>query len=267
MGIPLVRGRLFDERDGAEAPHVALISESLARTSWPNEDPIGMRVQFGNIDLDMRVFTIVGIVGDVRQGGLHTPPRPTLYTEYRQRPVLSFNFTAVLQTAVPPSSLVAEVRQIVQELNPELAPQFRAIEEVMAASVAGRRFTLALMIGFAGAAMLVAVLGLYGVLSYLVTQRSQEFGVRIALGAQWADIQRMVLGEAGLLVATGLTIGIGLTLVGKRILDGMLFGIRSTDPLTYLAVCGLLAAIAFVACQIPAARAARINPLRTLRAE
>ncbi len=267
MGIPLVRGRLFDARDVVDAPHVAVISESLARTRWPNEDPIGLRVQFGNIDGDMRPFTIVGIVGDIREAGLHVSPYPMFYGDYRQRPLVSFDFTVVLQTTVPPSSLVAEARHIVQELNPELAPQFRAIEEVVGASVAGRRFTLALMMGFAGAAMLVAVLGLYGVLSYLVTQRGQEFGVRIALGAQWSDIERLVLGEAGLLVMTGLAIGIGLTLVGKRILEGMLFGVRSTDPVTYIAVSVLLAAIAFLACQVPAARAARINPLRTLRAE
>lgn len=267
MGIPLVRGRLFDARDVADAPHVAVISASLARSRWPNEDPIGIRVQFGNIDGDMRLFTIVGIVGDVRQGGLHTPPRPTFYADYRQRPLAAFNFTAVLQTSVPPSSLVAEARQILRELNPELAPHFRAIEDVVGATVAGRRFTLALMAGFAGAAMLVAVLGLYGVLSYLVTQRGQEFGVRIALGAQWTDIQRMVLGEAGVLVLIGLTIGIGLTLVAKRLLEGMLFGVRPTDPLTYLVVSALLATIAFIACQVPAIRAARINPLRALRAD
>jgi len=121
--------------------------------------------------------------------------------------------------------------------------------------------------GFAGAAILVAILGVYGVLSYLVTQRSHEFGVRIALGAQWTDIQRLVLGEAGRLVVLGLAIGLGLTLAGKRLLEGMLFGIRSGDPATYVGVSVLLAVVAFVACQGPAMRAARLDPVRTLRAE
>jgi hypothetical protein len=110
MGIRLVKGRMFDERDVADAPHVALISESLARTRWPNEDPLGLRVQFGNIDGDMRPFTIVGVVGDIREGGFHAPPRPTFYADYRQRPLASFSFTAVLQANVPPASLVPEAR-------------------------------------------------------------------------------------------------------------------------------------------------------------
>lgn len=267
MAIPLVRGRLFDERDGPDAPHVALISESLARTRWPHEDPIGLRIQFGNIDGDMRVFTVIGIVGDVRQAGLDSPPRPTFYAEHRQRPMMSFHFTVVLQSSLPPSSLVADARRIIQDVSPDVAPQFRAIDEIVGASVAGRRVALIVTVAFAGAALLVAVLGVYGVLSYLVTQRSQEFGVRIALGAQWSDIQRLVLGEAGRLVVAGLGMGIGLTLAGKRVLEGMLFGITSTDPATYLGVSALLAVVAFVACQAPAIRAARLDPVQTLRAE
>jgi putative ABC transport system permease protein len=168
---------------------------------------------------------------------------------------------------VPPSSLVADARRVIQELSPEVAPQFRAIDEVVGASVAGRRFALGLTVGFAGAAMLVAILGVYGVLSYLVTQRSQEFGVRIALGAQWTNIQRLVLGEAGRLVVLGLASGIGLTLTGKRVLEGMLFGIESTDPTTYLGVSALIAVVAFLACQAPAIRATRLDPVRMLRAE
>jgi putative ABC transport system permease protein len=267
MGIPLLRGRLFDERDGPNAPHVALISDSLARTRWPNEDPIGLRIQFGNMDGDIREFTVVGIVGDVRHGGLDTPPTPTFYAEYRQRPRSAFNFALVLQTTVPPASLVADARRIIQDLSPDVAPEFRAIDDVVGASVAGRRFALGLTGSFAAAAMLMAILGVYGVLSYLVTQRSHEFGVRIVLGAKWTDIQRVVLGEAGRLIVLGLAIGIGLTLAGNRVLEGMLFGVRSTDLVTYLGVSALLAAVAFLACQAPAIRAARVDPIRMLRAE
>jgi predicted permease len=267
MGIPLVRGRMFDERDDPDAPHVAVISESLARTRWPNEDPIGLQIQFGNMDGDLRPLTIVGIVGDIREGGLDTAPRPILYAEYRQRPLSTFDFTFVLQTTLPPTSLVADARRLIQELSPEAAPRFRAIDEVVDASVAGRRLTLGLTVAFAVAAMLVAILGVYGVLSYLVTQRTQEFGVRIALGARWRDIQRLVLIEAGRLIILGMAIGITLALAGKRVLEGMLFGIRSTDPLTYLGMGLLLAVVAFLACQLPAIRAARVDPLRTLRGD
>jgi putative ABC transport system permease protein len=267
MGIPLIRGRLFDSRDRPDAAHAALISESLARTYWPTEDPIGARIQFGNMDGNLRVFSVVGVVADVRHRGLDSPPRPTLYADYRQRPFYTFNFTMVLQTTVPPASLVTDARRIIQGLTPDVAPEFRAIDDVVGASVAGRRFALGLTASFAAAAMLMAILGVYGVLSYLVTQRSQEFGVRIVLGAQWTDIQRVVLGEAGRLIVLGLAIGMGLTLAGKQVLEGMLFGIRSTDLATYLAVSGLLAMVAFLACQLPAIRAARIDPVRMLRAE
>jgi putative ABC transport system permease protein len=267
MGIPIVRGRLFDERDGADAPHVALLSESLARAYWRTEDPIGARIQYGNMDGDMRAFTVVGIVGDVRERGLDSPPRPTFYADYRQRPIHSFNFTMVLQTAVPPASVVADARRIIQGVSPDVAPEFRAIDDVVGGSVAGRRFALVLTAAFAAAAMLMAVLGVYGVLSYLVVQRTQEFGVRIVLGAQWTDIQRVVLREAARLVVLGLAIGIGMTLAGKRVLEGMLFGIESTDMATYVGVSALLAGVAFLACQAPAIRAARVDPIRMLRAE
>jgi predicted permease len=267
MGIPLVRGRLFDERDTHDAPHVALISESLARTRWPNEDPLGVRINFANMDGDFRTFTVVGVVGDIREGGLSAEPTPTLYADYRQRPLNTFDFTFVLHTSGPPASLIADARGLIQEINPDVAPRFRAIDEVVANTVAGRRFTLGLTIAFAAAALFVAVLGVYGVLSYLVTQRMPEFGVRIALGAGWQDIQRLVLVEGGRLIVFGIVIGAVLALAGKRVLEGLLFGIRSTDPLTYLGMSAVVAVVALLACQIPAVRAARVDPLRALRAE
>jgi predicted permease len=267
MSIPLLRGRLFDDRDGHDAPHVALISESLARQRWPNEDPIGLRIQFGNMDGDLRTLQIVGIVGDIREGGLNVEPTPTLYADYRQRPLTTFDFTFALQTAVPPASLIADARRLVQETSPDTAPRFRTIDEVVAETVAGRRFTLGLTVAFAAAALLVAILGVYGVLSYLVTQRMAEFGIRIALGAGWRDVQRLVLVEAGRLIVAGIVIGAALALAGQRVLEGMLFGIRSTDPLTYLGMSALLALVALLACQIPALRAARVDPVRALHAE
>jgi predicted permease len=267
MGIPLVRGRLFDERDNDSAPHAALISESLARTRWPNEDPLGVRLNFAGMDGDIRPLTVVGVVGDIRESGLSAEPTPTLYADYRQRPLSTFDFTLALQTTLPPTSLIADARRLIQEVSPDAAPRFRAIDEVVADTVAGRRFTLGLTVAFAGAALLVAILGVYGVLSYLVMQRMAEFGVRIALGAGWRDIQRLVLAEAARLIVFGIVMGAALALAGKRVLEGLLFGIRSTDPATYLAMSVLLAFVALLACQIPALRAARVDPLRALRAE
>jgi putative ABC transport system permease protein len=150
---------------------------------------------------------VVGVVGDIRESGLSAEPTPTLYVDYRQRPLTTFDFTFVLQTTVPPASLIADARRLIQEVTPETAPRFRAIDQVVADTVSGRHFTLGLTIAFACAALLVAILGVYGVLSYLVTQRMREFGVRIALGAGWRDIQRLVLVEAARLIVLGILIG------------------------------------------------------------
>jgi putative ABC transport system permease protein len=267
MGIPLLRGRLFEEHDAADTPHVALISESLARTRWHGQDPIGVPVQFGGMDGDLRVFTIVGIVGDVIARGLDSRPEPTFYGEYRQRPLSTFSFTVVLRTAVDPTLVVADARRVVHDISPDVPPRFRTLNEVVAASVASRRLTLILTTCFAGAAMLVAILGIYGVLSYVVAQRRREFGVRIALGAQWSDVQRLVLGEAGRLLILGLALGVSAALAMSRLLDGVLFGVKSTDPTTYAMVATMLALAALVACEVPALRAARIDPAQALRAE
>lgn len=267
MGIPLVRGRLFEATDTINAPHAAVISESLASKRWPNEDPIGLRIQFGGMDGDLRIFTIVGIVGDIRELGFDSEPRPTFYADYRQRPLMTSDFTLVLQTSVDPASLVTRAREIITDAAPEVPPRFRTIDQVVTSSVAGRQFTLLLTSLFAGGALLLAVLGVYGVLSYAVAQRNQEFGVRMAIGARPADLGRMVLAEAGRLVAVGLVLGTIVALLVGRFLDSLLFGIRSTDPLTYVIVASVLGLSALIACQIPAIRASRVDPLRALRAE
>jgi hypothetical protein len=258
---------LFEDRDGADAPHVALVSESLARTRWPGQDPIGEQIEFGGMDGDFHVLTIIGIVGDVKERGLDSEPLPTLYAEYRQRPLSTFNFSVVLQTTVDPTLVAADARRVIQDISPEVPPRFRTVNEVVAASVANRRLTFVLTMSFAVAALLVAVLGIYGVLSYLVAQRSQEFGVRIALGAKRSDVQRLVLGEAARLVFMGLALGVGAALALSRVLNGMLFGIEPTDPATYVAVTLLLAAAALAACAVPAIRATQVDPAQALRAE
>jgi putative ABC transport system permease protein len=267
MGIPLVRGRLFDDRDGVDAPHVALISETLARRRWPKQDPIGQQIQFGNMDGDMRLFTVIGVVGDVREGGFDAAPRPVFYANFRQRPTQSFGFTFVVRTASAPSAMIAEARRVIRDLAPEVPPQFRTIGEIVDRSVAGRRFTVLLSVLFAGAALLVAVLGIYGITAFLVAARTQEFGLRLALGAQSRDVHRLVLGQASRLITIGVGGGLIVAYAVSRVLTSQLFGIRATDPVTYVAAATMLAVVAVVACEVPALRAMRVDPARVLRAD
>jgi predicted permease len=267
MGIPLVRGRLFDERDDGDAPHVAVISDTLARTRWPNQDPIGQQIQFGNMDGDLRMFTVVGIVGDVREGGFDVAPQPVFYANFRQRPMQSWGFTFVVRTATAPAALVADARRVIRDLAPEVPPRFRTIGEIVDQSVTGRRFTFVLAAVFAGAALLVAVLGIYGITAFLVAARSPEFGLRRALGAQSRDIHRLVLGQAGRLIAFGVGGGLIVAYALSRVLTSHLFGVRATDPLTYIAAAAMLTIVAVVACEVPALRAMHVDPARVLRAD
>ena len=208
MGIPLLRGRGFEARDDAQSPHVAVITESLAKTRWPDRDPIGQTIQFGNMDSHLEPITIVGIVGDMRDRNIEAQPRPTLYANARQRPNRTDDFTVVIHGAVDPASLIGRAGEIVRALDPDVPPRFRTIEQVFATSVANRRFSLLLLSVFAGAALLLAVIGIYGVMSYVVTQRTQEMGVRLALGATPGAIARLVLGQGARLVIVGLALGV-----------------------------------------------------------
>ncbi len=264
MGIPLVRGRLFESSDTAEAPHVAVISESLARTRWPDSDPIGVRIQFGGMDGDMTPFTIVGIVGNIRERGLDTEPQPMFYADFRQRPLDTFDFSVVLHTSVEPVTLIPAARRVLAEMAPDMPPTFRTVREALDGTTASRRLTLALTSFFAGAAMLLALLGVYGVLSYQVEQRRQEFGVRMALGARPADVRRLVMREAGWLVVIGLGLGVSAALAVSRVLEGVLFGISSTDVATYIGVIAALGLAALAAAQLPAIRATRVDPVKAL---
>ncbi len=267
MGIPLRQGRVFEDRDGADAPQVAIISESLARTSWPGVDAIGRKVQFGGMDGDLRVFTIVGIVGDIRERGLDSDARPTFYADFRQRPRITGAFTFVLHTQGDPSSVIAPARAAIRELDPDAAPRFRPIDQILAASVADRRFSLFVLGAFAGVALLLAIVGISGVLSYVVSQRTQEFGVRIALGAQRRDVWRLVTGQALLLIASGVAIGLVIARLVTHLIQTMLYNVAPTDPVTYGAVVAVLALTALAACQLPALRATRADPLTALRME
>ena len=265
MNIPLVRGRLFDERDVATSPHVAVISASLAKARWPTEEPIGKVIQFGNMDGNLTPFTIVGIVGDVRESSLAADPRPTFYADFRQRPLRTGTFHFVIQGTAEPTTVIANARRIVSELRPDLPPRFRTIETVVSQSIADRRFVLLLLGVFGAAALLLATLGVYSVISYLVTQRRQEIGIRVALGARTEDVLRMVLRQGASLALIGIAIGAVAALGLTRLLSGLLFGISTTDPVAFVAVIATLTGVALLASYLPARRAAQVEPMSILR--
>jgi predicted permease len=265
LGIPLIRGRMFDERDTESAPHVALISESLARLRWPNQDPLGHTLEFGNMDGDLRLLTIVGVVGDTHEYSLETPARPTIYVDIRQRP--KGYFTGVMRANTDPSSVFSAARGIMRELAPDVPPRFRTFSQVYSASLGSRRFNLTLVGVFAGTALLLAMAGIYGVIAYSVTRRTREIGVRMALGASPTNVLSMVLGQGMRTAAIGVVIGIAGSLMLTRTMRSLLFGVTATDPLTFAAVALTLAAVALLACYLPARRATRVDPMVALRHE
>jgi predicted permease len=265
LGIPLVRGRLFDERDGPDTPHVAVISESLARDRWPGQDPIGQTIEFGNMDGDLRLLTIVGIVGDTHEYGLDEPPRPTVYVNLFQRP--RSVMTVAMRSDVDTSALASTARQILQDLNPEIPARFQTFREVYSASLGSRRFNV-ILIGFFGVtALLLATAGVFGVMAYSVSRRTREFGVRVALGATSSDVLRMVLRQGMYTILFGVAVGIAGAFALTRALESLLFGITPTDAITFGAVTLLLVSVALVACYIPARRATKVDPMVALRYE
>jgi predicted permease len=265
LGIPLVRGRLFDDRDAPDAPHVAVINESLARSRWRDADPIGATLEFGNMDGDLRPLTVVGVVGDTREYGLERPASPTLYVNLVQRP--PFSVTVVMRSSADPRGITAAARTILREVAPDVPPRFRTFEQIYAASLRARRFNLTLVAVFAGTALALAAAGIYGVMTYTVTRRRREIGVRMALGASRTQVVRSVLGQGLATTGIGVAAGIAAALVLTRTIESWLFGVRPTDPVTFAAVVGVLALVAILACYVPARRATNADPMEALRQE
>lgn len=265
LAIPLVRGRLFDERDGPDSPHVAVISESLARSRWPGQDPIGHTIEFGNMDGDLRLLTVVGIVGDVHEYGLDAPPRPTVYVNLFQRP--RSTMTVTMLSDADTQQVTTTARGILHDLNPEIPANFRTFPQVYSASLGSRRFNV-ILIGFFGVvAMLLATAGVFGVMAYSVSRRTQEIGVRVAMGARQRDVLTLILGQGMRTILIGIAAGLVGSFALTRMLRSLLFGVTATDPLTFAAVVALLAGAALLACYIPARRATKVDPLVALRYE
>src|SRR5256714_8134418 len=267
MSIPLIRGRLFQESDGPDRPQVALVSQTLVKRYWPNEDPIGKQIQFGNMDGDLHLLNIVGVVGDVRDNGLDRDPRPTVYLNCFQRPAATSEFSIVARAHGDVASLTSAMRREARALNPEMPIKFQTIEQIVSASFDNRRFSVAMLAIFAGSALALAMVGLYGVMAYITAQRTQEIGIRMALGAQRVDMLRMILRQSFTLVLAGVLVGILASAGLTRLLSTMLYGVQATDVVTYGSVIGLLMVAAALASYIPARRAMKVDPMVALRYE
>src|SRR5215210_2272166 len=265
LGVPLLHGRDFTERDGEHGPDVVIINNTLASRYFPGEDPLGRRLLYGPIPL-----TIVGVVGDVRQAGLDEAPLAEMYFPYGLNEAVGFLSDAVLvlRTAGAPESLAGPLRAALKKVDPTL-PLYDVLtmREVIDKSLASRRLNLWLLGFFAAVALVLAATGLYGVISYLVAQRTREIGVRMALGAQKRDVQGLVLRQAAFLAGFGILLGLAGALAFTRVLDSLLYGVSARDPLTFAALAALLAAVALLASWAPARRASRVSPMVAIRAE
>jgi len=267
LGIPLIKGRMFEEHDNPDSPHVAVISESLARERWPGQDPIGQTIEFGNMDGDLRLLAVVGVVGDVRTRSLEVPPRPTIYVNGLQRANAAWRFTIFARTSVKPQSTFAAARAIVHGLDPEMPVELSTLDQTFSTSLESRRFSLILIGSFSLAALLLAVVGVYGVTSYSVTRRVREIGIRMALGASASQILSMILLQTAATSAIGVSLGTLGSAALTRWIQSQLFGVSPLDPVIFVAVALLMLLVAQLAGLIPSRRASRVDPAVALRYE
>jgi predicted permease len=273
MGVPIAAGRGFTTRDAERAPPVAVVSQAMARVYWPGVSPVGRRFRLsGGGQMSFPWLEVVGVAGDVRSAALAEAPHPTYYLLDRQFPTYvpgaERDMTVLLRTTGDPLRLAGAARQRIWALDGELAVgSVRTLESVVSASVARPRFAALVLGAFGAAALALAVTGVYGVLSYAVTRRRREMGVRLALGARPSDVLRLVLGQGMRLALLGVVIGAAGALAGSRLLASLLFGVRAADPITFGAAALVLGAAAFIATFLPARRATRVPPALVLRAE
>jgi putative ABC transport system permease protein len=263
LTIPLLRGRLFTEQD-VPPRMVAVIDEAFAKQHFPGEDPIGRGVRMGNGTDDF--YEIVGVVGSVKYEGLDTSPRPTMYAPFSTD--LFGSMWMMVKTSGDPRDFAPTARQVVRELDATIpAAALERLDAVITESVAPRRFSMLLLAAFALVALFLAAVGLYGVVAYAVSQRTQEIGLRMAIGAQRGDVLRMVLGGGMKLATAGVVLGLLATLWLARYVATMLFGVTPFDPVSYGATAAVLLSVCALACYVPARRATTVDPLVALRTE
>jgi predicted permease len=271
LGLPLLGGRRFDERDMAQsAPPVVVINRTVAAKYWPDEDAVGKRFHIGGPD-DTAWWTVIGVVGDMRQMALDVPPEPEVYTPATAAvPGAEFFWPRylIVRTATDPLALAGSVRDAIWRADADQpVSTLRTMNDIFDAELANRDTQLALVGAFAGLALLLAAVGLYGVLSYAVARRTSEIGLRMALGAQRGTVVRAVVRSALLLACVGLAAGVGAALVLARLLESFLFEVSAADPLTFIVTAGLLLLVAAAAAYVPAQRAANVDPMAALRDE
>jgi putative ABC transport system permease protein len=268
LGIRLVKGRDFTERDSADAPPVAIINETLARRHFPNEDPIGKRIRliFPMSETPLPFREIVGVFGDVKQRKVSEETRPEIYAPFAQGPFPEM-YLAV-KTSHSPSGLIGAVNSEVHALDKDQPIyDIKTLEQRLGASFAQQRFSAALLTLFAALALILTAVGLYGVISYSVAQRTHEIGLRVALGAQQSTVLKLIVGEGVKLALIGVVIGFLATLGLKQLVEGLLFGVKASDPLTFAVIASIQVLVSLVACYLPARRAAKVDPMVALRGD
>jgi predicted permease len=267
MKIPLIRGRFFTEQDTKESGRVVIVDENMARTYWPSADPVGKRLKFGRGDNNNNPWmTVVGVVATVKHYALDTDSRVALYTPHRQSGSGSLSIAA--RTTTDPVSVAAAITREARAIDPNLPVyDVKTMDQWLSESLARRRFAMLSLGLFALVAMILAAVGIYGVMSYSVAQRTREIGIRVALGAQTRNVLKLVIGQGMLLAGIGVGAGLIFAFAITRVMASLLFGVGATDPLTFAAIALLLAGVALLACWIPARRAAKVDPMMALRHE
>ncbi|HEX6732913.1 MAG TPA: FtsX-like permease family protein, partial [Pyrinomonadaceae bacterium] len=273
MGIDVLKGRVFNEQDTPESPQVVIIDDALAEQHFQTEDPIGKRIAQSTSGTPS--YEIIGVVRHVQQDNLEAQGtrRPQFYLSFNQIPVdrlpgSTRRINVLTRTDVEPLSLASAVRGQIAELNKDQAVfNVRTMEEIVSQSVAPRRFSMMLLSIFAVVALVLASIGIYGMMSYAVAQRTREIGLRMTLGAQKGNVLRLVIGQGMKLALVGVVLGIVTAVALTRTMKTLLFGVSATDPLTFAGIAGLLAGVALLACWVPARRATRVDPIVALRYE
>jgi putative ABC transport system permease protein len=265
MGIQLLKGRFLSEQDEASGQRVVVISEAMANKFWPGEDAIGKRLSGGRVNSQQDWRQVVGVVRDVRQFDLQAAPRPQMYLSYKQAGFFAPR-DLVVKTTVEPSSLVSAVRKTVWEIDKDQpVASISTMDTILSESIGRQRFSMLLLAIFAGIALVLAAVGIYSVMNYSVTRRTQEIGIRMALGAQRGAVLRLAIGRELKLVVIGLVIGIGSSLLLTRLMASLLFGVTPTDPITFVSISLVLVLTALVASYLPARRASKVDPIVALR--